>query len=135
MNNLYSLIQLTATNLQTRGNLSSLEFNGLPFSPKRLFFVSNVPINEVRGKHAHHICLQILFCVKGSFKCRLTDGVTESFIQLEENGPGVLIPALTWGELSEFDDEAVMLCLASEEYDATDYIYSIEELRQVRQNV
>lgn len=132
MSSLYSFIDLSATSLQARGNLSSLEFHSLPFSPKRLFVVSNVPVDEIRGKHAHHTCLQILFCVNGSFQCRFSDGETESTIRLEENGPGVLIPALTWGEMSQFDDDAVMLCLASEEYDAADYIYSIEELQKAR---
>lgn len=135
MSSLYSFVNLSATSRQPRGNLSSIEFHSLPFQPKRIFYVSNVPQNEIRGQHAHYACLQILFCVRGSFQCTLSDGESESTVLLEENGPGLLINALTWGVQFQFASNAVMLCLASEEYDSSDYIHSLEELKEARQSL
>ena len=45
-----------------RGLLVPIEFAQLPFMPKRLFYVSNVPKGEERGNHAHYNTKQILTC-------------------------------------------------------------------------
>ncbi len=35
------------------GTLVPIEFSELPFEPKRVFYVTNVPKGEERGNHAH----------------------------------------------------------------------------------
>ena len=52
--------------LDARGNLFSIEFLSIPFSPKRLFF-TNVN-NELikRGGHLHLTCHQLLFSLRGN---------------------------------------------------------------------
>ena len=40
---------------------------------------------------------------------------------------GLLIPPGLWRDLENFTKDAVLLCLASEKYDANDYIRDYEE--------
>ena len=46
------------------GNLSILEDQSiLPFSIKRIFYITHVPLGSIRGKHAHKKCSQYLICL------------------------------------------------------------------------
>jgi hypothetical protein len=52
------------TNLKTikddDGTLVPIEFSDLPFEPKRIFYVCDVPKGEERGNHAHFETRQLL---------------------------------------------------------------------------
>ena len=56
---------------EDRGSLSYLEFDNLNFQPKRVYYVSNVPSGEIRGKHGHKKDKQYLICVKGKVGVRM----------------------------------------------------------------
>ena len=58
-----------------RGSLLPIEFNTLPFEPKRIFIVNNVPLNEIRGEHSHYVTKQLIVCTKGIVKVLLDDGL------------------------------------------------------------
>lgn len=47
------------------GRLVPIEFSRIPFVPQRLFCVTDVPKDYVRGKHSHRKGKQYLFCLKG----------------------------------------------------------------------
>lgn len=117
-----------------RGALVVAEFEGLlPFAPKRLFLVVDVPSREVRGEHAHRRVSQFLVCVRGRCSLLLDDGSNRAEIQLDAPNVGVLIPPLVWGAQFHFSADATLLVLASEPYDASDYIRDYDEfLRIVR---
>ena len=40
-------------NIQDRGTLSFTEFDDLPFVPKRIMTMYNIPKGEIRGNHGH----------------------------------------------------------------------------------
>ena len=40
---------------------------------------------------------------------------------------GVYIPTMVWKEMYDFSPDAVLLCLASEHYDETEYIRDFDE--------
>ena len=72
------------------GDLLPIEFFDLPFAPKRVFTVTNVPKNEIRGQHAHYETEQIFICTNGSILVGLDDGKTKEEVILLK-GDGVLI--------------------------------------------
>jgi len=104
-----------------RGDLRPLDFDRLPFLPKRLFIVSNVPKGETRGCHAHFKTRQFLICLKGEVEAILDDGKTKSSITLTP-AEGVYVPELVWDSQIFKTDNDILLVLASTHYDKSDYI-------------
>lgn len=119
----------SATDL--RGNLAAGEFpDQVPFQPQRYFVVYGVPSKETRGEHAHKQCHQFLVCVSGSCAVVLDDGNTRTEIELNSPTVGLHLPPLVWGIQYKYTSDAVLLVLASDVYDANDYIRDYEQFRQ-----
>lgn len=111
-----------------RGNLSVVEWEKqLPFIPKRMFWVFDVPSREVRGEHAHKELHQYLICVKGSVNVMLDDGRNRSEVTLNRSNLGLYIPPKVWGVQYKYSADAVLLVLASDIYRAEDYIRDYDE--------
>lgn len=111
-----------------RGNLTVAEqFQDLPFSIKRAYWVYDVPAGESRGGHAHKNLYQFLIALSGSFTVTLDNGNEQKSFLLNHPWEGLLIGPNTWRTLDDFSSGAVCLCLASEEYDEDDYIRDYDE--------
>lgn len=110
-----------------RGSLTATEFSSLPFAPRRLFTVYDVPSESVRGSHAHRTCSQFLVCTLGAVSCLVDDGSAREEIRLASPDVGVHIPPMIWGTQWQYTRDAVLLVLASHPYDASDYIRDYEE--------
>jgi len=106
-----------------RGSLSVGEVQAhIPFQIKRYFLVYDVASKEVRGEHAHKKCHQFLVCVKGSLSCVVDDGSNRQEFLLDRPEIGLHIPPMVWGIQYKYSADAVLMVLASEIYDAKDYI-------------
>lgn len=103
----------------TAGELPSEE---IPFTPQRWFLVYDVPSREVRGEHAHRVCHQFLVCVHGSVQVAVDNGTQRGEAVLDDPTAGIYIPPGIWGSQFRYDDDAVLLVLASHPYDPDDYI-------------
>ena len=97
------------------------------FSAKRFYIIREVPVDGIRGRHAHKELDQIFFCIQGQFRISLTDGTEKQNIVLKESSSGIIVLAGLWRELSEFSKNAICLVLASEEYNPKDYIYDYDD--------
>jgi UDP-2-acetamido-3-amino-2,3-dideoxy-glucuronate N-acetyltransferase len=116
-----------------RGSLTAGEFHDfLPFVPRRYFMVFDVPNKHVRGAHAHFECHQFLSCISGSCAVVVDDGRSREEILLDDRCIGVYTPPLIWGVQYKYSHDAVLLVLASHEYDANDYIRDYETFLEVR---
>jgi hypothetical protein len=114
--------------LDLRGHLSYAQYaEVLPFAPLRYFLVFNVPSREVRGEHAHRKCGQFLVCAKGSCAVVVDDGKFRAEVRLERPDLGLYVPAMVWAAEYDFSRDAVLMVLASHEYQASDYIRSYDE--------
>jgi UDP-2-acetamido-3-amino-2,3-dideoxy-glucuronate N-acetyltransferase len=113
---------------ERRGDLSVAEFDqDLPFAPKRYFLVHNVPVDEVRGQHAHRVCEQFLICVSGSVTVELDDGQSREEIRLDAPNLGLYVPPRIWAAQRDFSAGGVLLVFASHAYEPKDYIRSYEQ--------
>lgn len=111
-----------------RGSLSFGEYDRhLPFAPKRYFVIFGVPSVEVRGEHAHRAQHQYLVCLHGSCAVVLDDGKHRDEVVLNQPDIGLHIPPMTWAIQYKFTRDAILLVLASDVYDAGDYIRSYGE--------
>ena len=53
--------------------------DGLPFEPKRIFYVTGIPEeDQERGGHAHKECAQLLICQQGSVEVSASNGAPQS---------------------------------------------------------
>ena len=111
-----------------RGSLSAGEFGSdVPFVPQRYFVVFEVPGKEVRGAHAHRCCHQFLVCVRGSVSVVADDGTRKEEFSLDAPEVGLYVPPMVWAIQYRYSSDAVLLVLASDHYDAADYIRDYEE--------
>jgi dTDP-4-dehydrorhamnose 3,5-epimerase-like enzyme len=112
----------------TRGSLSFAEVEQfLPFDPKRYFLVYDVKSNEIRGEHAHRRLQQFLVCVKGSCSVVVDDGENREEYKLNSPEMAILIPPMVWGIQYKYSSDAVLMVLASEKYDESEYIRNYDE--------
>ncbi len=106
-----------------RGNLTPIEGGvDVPFDIKRIYYLYDVPGGESRGAHAHKELYQLIIAANGSFSITLDDGTEKRSYNLNRSYYGLLIVPGIWRDLGDFSSGAVLLCLASEHYDADDYI-------------
>ncbi|MDB1948003.1 FdtA/QdtA family cupin domain-containing protein [Clostridium tertium] len=94
----------------------------IPFEIKRIYYIKDVKEEAVRGFHSHRMLHQVLICISGNVKIRLKNGFDEKIVQLDNSDYGLYIGPMIWREMFEFSNNAVLLVLASEYYDESDYI-------------
>ncbi len=106
-----------------RGSLIALEENhNVPFDIKRVYYIYGTKAGVRRGYHAHRDLKQIAIALSGSCKFHLDDGKeTEEFL-LDSPDRGLMIEGLIWREMYDFSPDCVLMVVASEYYDETDYI-------------
>lgn len=110
------------------GFLTALEGNrGIPFNIRRVYYIYNVPKEIKRGFHAHKRLEQVLICVSDSVKIKVDDGNEKKIIELNNPNKGLYIGLGIWHEMYDFSQKSVLLILASDYYDESDYIRDYEE--------
>lgn len=106
-----------------RGGLVVAETcKNIPFDLKRLYYIFDAKSDVPRGFHAHKELHQIAFCIKGKCKMLMDNGFAKEEVWLDQPNKGLQIPPMIWHEMHDFSEDCVLLVLASEHYDESDYI-------------
>jgi dTDP-4-dehydrorhamnose 3,5-epimerase-like enzyme len=105
----------------SRGNLTVIE-KVIPFEMKRIFYIYGVD-DSVRGGHRHHTTVQAAICLQGSCEIYSTDGNVECRFELDNPSKCLIIDPNDWHIMYHFTPDAILMVLASEYFDAHDYIY------------
>ena len=105
---------------------------GLPFIARRIFTLLEIPEGEARGIHAHRQCEQFLICMRGSVTAVVDDGTRRQEILLDSPTTGLYMPAMTWGTQYNYAPDALLVVLASDPYDAKDYIEDYDEFLELK---
>ncbi len=111
----------------TRGNLSVIEGDVIPFTMKRVYYLYDVPSGAERGGHSHKNQQEFLVALSGSFTIVLTDGKDKISVTLNKPNEGLLIPNGIWRELENFSSGSVCLVIASDVFEEADYIRDYQE--------
>ncbi len=118
---------------EARGHLTVGEMGqGMPFVPRRFFVICDVPDEGIRGEHAHRALGQLLVCLAGSVVAEVTDGTNRRSVLLDVPHVGLHIPPMVWGVQHHYTRDAVLMVLASAEYDPADYIRDFSEFKTLR---
>ena len=128
-----SIIEFDKHHSNRKGNLTVVE-NGktLPFDVKRVYYLYDVPGGESRGSHAHRNLEQLMVAVSGSFTVTLNDGKCKRSFTLNRPYQGLCIKPGLWRDLDDFSSGSVCMVLASEVYQAEDYIRDYDEFVKFR---
>jgi dTDP-4-dehydrorhamnose 3,5-epimerase-like enzyme len=108
---------------------------------RRIYYLYDIPGGEERGGHAHKALRQLIIAASGSFDVVLNDGREKTKISLNRPYHGLLVVPGIWRELTNFSSGAICLVLASELYDAKDYLRNYKEfidwksLKQAKKNL
>ena len=115
------------------GNITPIHSNvNVPFEIKRIFYLYDIPAGESRGAHAHKNCHQFLVAASGSFEVMVEDGKNKKVVQLNRPYYGLHVPPGIWACELNFSSGAICLVLASETYNAADYIRDYNEFKSLR---
>ena len=104
-----------------RGNLTVIE-KVIPFVVKRIFYIYGVD-DSVRGGHRHHKTIQAAICIKGSCKIYNDDAANEETFFLNRPDKCLILEPKDWHQMFQFSEDAILMVLASEYFDASDYIF------------
>lgn len=117
-----------------RGSLIAIEqgYNA-PFEIKRVYYIFDTQKNVERGFHAHINLKQMAIAVKGSCTFVIDNGVKREEIELDNPNKGLLIEGLIWREMKNFSPDCILVVLASEHYEESDYIREYDNfLKEVK---
>jgi dTDP-4-dehydrorhamnose 3,5-epimerase-like enzyme len=104
-----------------RGNLTVIE-RVIPFDVKRIFYIYGVD-DSVRGGHRHHNTIQAAICIQGSCTINNNDGTQKETFILDSPDKCLILEPKDWHQMRGFSKDAILMVLASEYFNADDYIY------------
>lgn len=123
------IIKLPTIKDEKDGCLSIAEgLRNIPFEIKRIYYIYNLNKESfIRGEHAHKKLQQVLFCINGSCFVDLDDGTNKKTPLLYAPNVGIYMGPLVWHKVGAFSKGCILLVLASDFYDESDYIRSYPE--------
>jgi len=125
-----SLIRLKVI-CSEQGSLTPIEgTRDIPFEIKRVYYIYGVPDDAVRGFHAHRRLHQVLICLHGSFKVECEFGDEREVYELNSPEYGLYVGPYVWRVMFDFKDDPIVLVLASDYYDESDYIRDYNLFRE-----
>jgi UDP-2-acetamido-3-amino-2,3-dideoxy-glucuronate N-acetyltransferase len=121
------------TNLfvDARGNLGVFEFEELPFTPVRFFWIFGTPDGIGRAGHSHKKCSQFIFSQQGEIEISVTKPGGQMIAKTLGPGDSYFLPPMTWLDLVWFSQDSVLGVLASHKYDRNEYIESKLEFEKL----
>lgn len=126
----YGMVRIPQ-NTDERGSLSFAEWQHLPFTPKRVFWIYDVREGKTRGGHAHAQCAEVVFVVSGCFDMFVDNGREQTTIHIDNPSEGIYIGTNVWCELRNFAPGTSCVVLASENYDAEGYINNYDDFKKI----
>lgn len=123
---------ITDKTFKNGGQLIPIDFNDLPFVPKRAFVVTGVNSMELRGDHAHIKNKQILICISGKIIIYKEDLSGVEWEIILNQGDYIFHPNLEWLSLGFDHQTDTLLSLCSEEYDENDYIRNYQDFEKFK---
>ena len=115
------------------GNITAINNSKeIPFDIKRVYYLYDVPGGESRGGHGHKALHQLIIAGSGSFDITVDDGRIRRTFQLNRPNYGLYLPPGLWRELDNFSSGSICLVMASDTYDANDYLRGYDDFKSFK---
>lgn len=127
------LLELPKIGEKEIGFISLIEGgNLLPFVPKRVYWIYDVLKGIKRGGHYHNNLEQIIVCISGKLiiSTENVKGEKDKYI-LDHPSKALYLPSKYWRDIT-YENNAVLLCIASEVYSENDYIRDYKEFLKIK---
>lgn len=114
-----------------RGSLVALEYGpNLPFDVKRVYYIFGTKAGVPRGFHAHRKLKQLLIAVSGSVEIHCEIHGKQTTYLLDSPDKGLLIEEMVWHTMENFSPDCVLLVLADDYYNESDYVRDYAAFKQ-----
>lgn len=124
----YKIINLEVRG-DERGSLVAIEKgSNCPFEIKRAFYIFGTKGETRRGCHANRKSQFLMVSLSGSCRVEISDGRSSETVVLDSPTKALWLDKMIWKEMFNFSENAVLLVLSDEKYDASEYIRDYESL-------
>jgi len=113
---------------ENNGDLVVVEGEIIPFSIKRVFNVRQQK-GDIRGKHAHRHCSQLLICTNGAVEVKCDDISTTEIYVLDKPNFGLFIPPGIWADQKYIEDNTILTVLCDRPFEEADYIRNYDDFK------
>jgi hypothetical protein len=130
-NKVPQLITLTSIGASNLGYITVAQAQkDVPFNIQRVYWTYFTPHNVQRGNHAHKKLEQIIVAVAGTIDFEIENHKGERFnFKLDNPETALYIPELCWRAI-RFSHNAVLLCMASLDFEKEEYIRDYSEFKK-----
>ncbi|MEE8097167.1 WxcM-like domain-containing protein [Acinetobacter baumannii] len=125
--NLISWIDLPNLGDERGGLVVAEASKSIPFKVNRIYYIFDAKSEIPRGFHAHKELQQVAFCIKGKCRMLMDNGKEKQEVWLDQANKGLMIPPFVWHEMHDFSEDCILLVLASEHYNESDYIRNYDD--------
>lgn len=132
MNNEPQIIKIPKIS-DPRGNLSFFEnYNQIPFTIRRTFWIYDVPGGAERGSHAYYTTEEFIVAISGSFDVILDNGKgNRQTYHMNRSYYGIYVPPMYWCEVVNFSTNSLCMVCASKEHIESEYMHNFDEFCEV----
>ena len=113
---------------ENNGDLVVVEGEIIPFSIKRVFNVRQQK-GDIRGKHAHLHCSQLLICTNGAVEVKCDDISTTEIYVLDKPNFGLFIPPGIWADQKYIENNTILTVLCDRPFEEADYIRNYDDFK------
>ena len=113
---------------ENNGDLVVVEGEIIPFSIKRVFNVRQQK-GDIRGKHAHRHCSQLLICTNGAVEVKCDDISTTEIYVLDKPNFGLFIPPGIWADQKYIENNTILTVLCDRPFEEADYLRNYEDFK------
>ena len=113
---------------ENNGDLVVVEKEIIPFSIKRVFNVRQQK-GDIRGKHAHRHCSQLLICTNGAVEVKCDDISTTEIYVLDKPNFGLFIPPGIWADQKYIENNTILTVLCDRPFEEADYLRNYEDFK------
>lgn len=119
--------------IESSGTLVAVEAEAdLSFPIARVFTITGMAREAVRGRHALFACRQVVLCLHGICDVLCDDGKEARTVHLDAPNLALDLPPGVWREIIGQTDDTTIIVLCDQIYDAEDYVEDIEEFRRLK---
>jgi len=111
---------------ENNGDLVVVEGEIIPFSIKRVFNVRQQK-GDIRGRHAHLHCSQLLICTNGAVEVKCDDSRTTEIYVLDKPNFGLFIPPGIWADQKYIENNTILTVLCDSPFEEADYVRNYDD--------
>ena len=113
---------------ENNGDLVVVEGEIIPFSIKRVFNVRQQK-GDIRGRHAHRHCSQLLICTNGAVEVKCDDSRTTEIYVLDKPNFGLFIPPGIWADQKYIENNTILTVLCDRPFEEADYVRNYDDFK------